>query len=120
VSFLRRIGAAAMAMLLLYSPVLACVDAYGQLAPAEEECCRRMGPDCGGMKAAEHSCCAKPSRPEPTADVASAFRSASPLVALALPVSATQDEPVVVAHFASTAAQEHPPPLIGAAAVLRI
>jgi hypothetical protein len=117
---LRKVAAAGLVLLCFGSPALACVHAYGQLTPAEQACCRRMGPHCGGMKAAQHSCCARLSRPEPAANIADAYRVAPPLLATSSHLPVWQLERAAEFYLPNVRAQEHPPPLIGADPILRI
>ncbi len=48
------------ALLLLTSPLMACVLPGLEMSPAEQDCCRHMAEDCGSMQMADsHSCCKK-------------------------------------------------------------
>lgn len=58
-AWFSQIGMAAMLLLLtIANPVMMCLQPGTSLSPAEQACCKRMGPMCvsSGM-AAKHSCC---------------------------------------------------------------
>lgn len=48
------------AVLLLASPLMACVLPGLEMTPAEQDCCKHMSQDCGSMQMDDsHSCCKK-------------------------------------------------------------
>jgi hypothetical protein len=52
----RQFGAALL-LLALVSPAMACLLPENALTAEEHECCRKMANQCGSMRMASHSCC---------------------------------------------------------------
>lgn len=62
--FAVKIGVFALAMLLSAAPTMVCLLPIA-LTPAEQECCKRMAPECGGATMPRsHSCCKRLIEPE--------------------------------------------------------
>src|SRR5713226_3122941 len=115
-----------IAALLLGGPIMACAMPDAQLTPAEKQCCKDMGGDCGrgasGMPMS-HSCCKTSVQPPPDFRPSSTFSSSAP----SLVISALEFPPVLLfaeqpGQLASCLSRPPSPPLatLDASAPLRI
>jgi len=52
-----KVGVALLSLVLLATPIMACVIPAATMSAAERDCCKRMGPECGKGMAKSHSCC---------------------------------------------------------------
>ena len=69
-----RIGVSLLSLLLLATPIMACLVPAAAMTEAERDCCKRMAHDCGnsGMMKS-HSCCQSTTIPSHLATIKSSF-----------------------------------------------
>jgi hypothetical protein len=75
---MRLIGKVALSLLLLATPIMACLVPAAAMTEAERDCCKRMAHDCGnsGMMKS-HSCCQSTTVPSYLGTIKSSFDSNS-------------------------------------------
>ena len=73
-----RIGVSLLSLLLLATPIMACLVPAAAMTQAERDCCKRMAHDCGnGGMMKSHSCCQSTTIPSNLATIKSSFDSSS-------------------------------------------
>jgi hypothetical protein len=107
-----KAAAAAMLLVLLGVPVMACLAPDAQLTDAEKACCREMANQCGDMgKAGDHSCCQTSVQHHDAAVVKDAFHTSFPNASAQ--VASLPPLPMALGSISSTFVPEqlrHPPP----------
>jgi hypothetical protein len=75
---MRLIGKVAVSLLLLATPIMACLVPAAAMTEVERDCCKRMAHDCGnsGMMKS-HSCCQSTTVPSYLGTIKSSFDSNS-------------------------------------------
>ena len=69
-----RIGVSLLSLLLLATPIMACLVPAAAMTQAERDCCKRMAHDCGnGGMMKSHSCCESTAIPTHLATIKSSF-----------------------------------------------
>ena len=121
-----RIGVSLLSLLLLATPIMACLVPAVAMTQAERNCCKRMAHDCGnGGMMKSHSCCQSTTISSHLATIKSSFDSSSIHLGLvfahAFPPTPRVDATHEVAS-APWAADIHSPPVSppGSISVLRI
>src|SRR5882757_6632345 len=59
-----KVGVSLLSLVLLATPIMACVMPTATMTAAERDCCKRMGPECGKGMAKSHSCCQTATLPD--------------------------------------------------------
>jgi hypothetical protein len=73
-----RIGVSLLSLLLLATPIMACLVPAVAMTQAERDCCKRMAHDCGnGGMMKSHSCCQSTTIPSHLATIKSSFDGSS-------------------------------------------
>jgi hypothetical protein len=110
-----KVGVLVVSLVLLATPIMACVIPIAAMTAAERECCKRMAQECGknGM-AKSHSCCQTATAPEHLPAIRSSSDDGSGQLALAL-VHAALPSPTLVtmaeSGFSLREADIHSPPV---------
>jgi hypothetical protein len=110
-----KVAVAVLSLVLLATPIMACVIPAAVMTAAERDCCKRMAQECGkkGM-AQSHSCCQTPSVPDHLPAIKSSSDANSKHLAL-VSVHALPPTPTVAITLASglsaRAADIHSPPV---------
>ena len=61
---LGKIGVLVLSLVLLATPIMACVMPVANMTAAERDCCKRMAQECGKGMSKSHSCCQTATVPE--------------------------------------------------------
>ncbi len=81
-----RIGVSLLSLLLLATPIMACLVPAAAMTEAERDCCKRMAHDCGNRGMMEsHSCCQSTTVPSHLATIKSSFDGSSMHLGLVFP-----------------------------------
>jgi len=120
----RKFLTATTCLLLLGTPLLACLVPGTKLTFAEQQCCRQMSGDCGqGKMQASHACCKTVVRPaqHPLAKTASGGAQAPVTTAAFVTSQPISCEPMDAELACSSPAIHSPPEFApGSATILRI
>lgn len=123
---LFKVGVAVLSLLLLATPIMACLMPATSMTAAERDCCKRMAQECGktGMPQS-HSCCQTATVPDHFAAIKSSSDVNSAHVALAItyaPAETFQIPTLLQWNSCPWAADIHSPPISQPASisVLRI
>jgi 3-methyladenine DNA glycosylase AlkC len=110
-----KVGVSLLSLLLLATPIMACLVPAAAMTAAERDCCKRMAEECGkaGMPQS-HSCCQTTTVPDHMAAIKSSsdMNSQHPTLFVAYAIS-PELTIAVVSEFGSSpwAADIHSPPV---------
>jgi hypothetical protein len=110
-----KVGVSVVSLVLLATPIMACVMPAAAMTAAERDCCKRMAQECGknGM-AKSHSCCQTATVPDHLNAIKSSSDDGSRHLALSL-VHAVLPSPTLImiteSGFSVREADIHSPPV---------
>lgn len=109
-----KVGVSLMSLLLLATPIMACLVPAAAMTPAERDCCKRMAHECGNKGMSQsHSCCQTATIPDHLAAIKSSsdVNSQHPTLFVAYAIqSASIIATVPESALSSWAADIHSPP----------
>jgi hypothetical protein len=119
-----KFGVAVLLLLVLATPIMACLVPAAAMSAEERECCKRMAEECGKMGMPQsHSCCQTTTVPDHLAAIKSCSdgNSIHLSLVLAYAIDLTLKTPTVPeSGSAPWAADIHSPPISPPGTILRI
>ncbi len=110
-----KVGASVLSLVLLATPIMACVMPAGVMTAAERDCCKRMAQECGKGMTKSHSCCQTMTAPDLLTAIKSSSSDVSSKPLGLVPVNALPPIPTVatmpISGSSPWATDIHSPPV---------